>query len=203
MATITAINIQTKNKDRCNVFLDGEFAFGLSVETAVKYSLKVGLRVDQNEIREICFESEKIEALEKSISYVSGRLKTKRQVKEYLMRKGYAEQIVFFVIDKLKEYDYINDVNFAKRYLESCYKKEGRKLSDYKLMAKGVKKSDIETARCDVEIDTLTSACELAKKHLKNKEITKENLQKTYRYLIGKGFSYEEASFALKEYKEF
>ena len=32
------------------------------------------------------------------------------------------------------------------------------------------------------------------------KEKTKENLAKAYRYLIGKGFSYEEASFALSQF---
>ena len=42
----------------------------------------------------------------------------------------------------------------------------------------------------------------IVQKHLKNKEKTKENIAKTYRYLIGKGFSYEEASYALKFFIE-
>ena len=35
-----------------------------------------------------------------------------------------------------------------------------------------------------------------AEKYLKNKETTKENMAKAYRYLIGRGFSYEVATFA-------
>ena len=41
----------------------------------------------------------------------------------------------------------------------------------------------------------------LAQKRLKDKIITKELLAKTYRYLIGRGFSYEEASYAISDYK--
>ncbi len=202
MAKITGINIQTKNKKRCNVFLDGEFAFGTTIEAVYKFPLKVGMEINQSEIEAICYEAEKTQALDQAVSYVSGRFKTKKQVKDYLLKKGYDEKIVFFVIDKLKEYDYINDVEYAKRYLESCSKKEGKKLSDYKLMMKGVKKTDIERAYDFAEIDTFQSACEVAKKHMRNKEVSKENVQKTYRYLLGKGFSYEEASKAVEQFKE-
>ena len=73
---------------------------------------------------------------------------------------------------------------------------------EYKLMMKGVKKEDIGAAYDGVEIDAKQNAKNLAIKHLKNKEKSKENLAKTYRYLLGKGFSYEEANFALSELKE-
>ena len=45
------------------------------------------------------------------------------------------------------------------------------------------------------------NAKNIAIKHFRGKEKTKENLAKTYRYLIGKGFSYEEASFAIDHLK--
>ena len=69
MAKITSISVQEKNKKRCNLFLDNEFFAGVSLETALKFRLKVGLEVDQKDLAEILFDSEKIEALEKSISY--------------------------------------------------------------------------------------------------------------------------------------
>ena len=118
------------------------------------------------------------------------------------MKKGYSEQVVYYCIDKLKEYNYINDEEYSRRYIESVSKNQGKKLVEYKLMMKGVKKQDIECAYDEVDVDQKQNAKEVAKKHLKNKELTKENIAKTYRYLIGRGFSYEEASFALAEFKE-
>ena len=69
-------------------------------------------------------------------------------------------------------------------------------------MQKGVSKNDIESARQNLTVDTMSTAYKLAEKRLKNKEITLELLSKTYRYLIGKGFSYEEVDSALKPFKE-
>ena len=68
-------------------------------------------------------------------------------------------------------------------------------------MMKGVNKNDILNAREGFLDSSKEIAENLADKRLKNKAITSELLQKTYRYLIGKGFSYEEAEYAIKKYK--
>ena len=68
-------------------------------------------------------------------------------------------------------------------------------------MSKGVRKEDIEIAYLETEDCGNESAKLIAKKHLSNKPTTKENLAKTYRYLIGKGFTYDQAMFALKDYQ--
>ena len=95
---------------------------------------------------------------------------------------------------------YINDEKYSERFIESTSKTQGRKLVEYKLMMKGVRKEEIALAYENVEVDNKENAKNIAEKYLKNKEKTKENLAKAYRYLIGKGFSYEEASFALSQF---
>lgn len=202
MPKITQITIQANKKDRCNIFIDGEFRMGLSLETVMRYRLKTGTEITDKELSEIAFDSEKSQALVKAINYVSKNLKTKKQVKTYLYGKGYSESVVYYVIDKLKEYDYINDEEYARRYLESCSDNQGKRLSEYKLMMKGVRKEDIAKAYGGVEIPAKENAAKMAEKHIRNKERTKENLAKTYRYLIGRGFSYEEAEYALSKIKE-
>ena len=145
-------------------------------------------------------ESSRVEALSKAIDYVSKSLKTKRQVKEYLLKKGYSEDVIWYCIDKLKEYDYVNDEHYSKSFIESTCKTLGRKLVEYKLMMKGIRKEDIANAYDSVEIDGKENAKNIAEKYLKNKDKTRENLAKAYRYLIGKGFSYDEASYALSQF---
>ncbi len=201
MSKITLISAQTKNKDRCNLFIDGEFYSGISIETLMKFRLKVGMEIDKTVLSEILLDSEKTEALSKAVDYLSSRLKTKRQVKEYLLKKGYSEQVVWYCVEKLKDYNYINDAEYSKRYIESTSKTQGKRLLEYKLMMKGVKKDDIASAFSQTDIDAKENAKEVAVKYIKNKEKTKENLAKVYRYLIGRGFSYDEASYAIDSIK--
>ena len=135
---------------------------------------------------------------------MSKTIKTKKQVKDYLIKKGFYDEIVFFVLDKLSEYGLINDREYSIRYVETYSKTQGRKLIEYKLMAKGVRKEDIlfafeETAN---KVDNFTNAYNLAIKHLKGKERTRENLAKTYRYLAGKGYLFEDIERVFSKIKE-
>lgn len=199
---ITLVKIQEKNKNKCNVYIDGEYSFAVSLDCAVKYSLKAGKEISNVEIEEIKTESDRQEAFNLALKYLAKALKTKKQVKDYLAKKGFSLDIIYKVIDRLKELNFINDIEYAKRFAEYSSKSEGKRLSDYKLMQKGVSKKDIESARQNLTVDTMSTAFKLAEKRLKNKEITLELLSKTYRYLIGKGFSYEEVDSALKPFKE-
>lgn len=202
MQTITQISAQQKNKERANIYIDGEFYVGVSLETVLKLRLKVGDAVDSERLSEIVAEAERADAMQKATDYALKTLKTKRQVKDYLLKKGYSEETVWQTVDKLKEYGYIDDKEYSKRFIESTSKTQGRRLIEYKLMMKGVKKDDIAFAYETAETDDRENARRLAEKYLRNKEITKENVLKTYKYLIGRGFSYEQADYAVARFKE-
>ena len=203
MSKITAIEVQKKDKQRYSLFVDGEFFSGVSMETVIKHHLKVGLELDKKELAEILYVTEKEKALKKALDYVSKALKTKRQVKEYLLTKEFSEEIVFNVLDKLIDYVFINDYNYCLRYIEAYSKTQGRKLMEYKLMLKGVSKTDIEKAFMEVdgEIDNVENVYNLAVKHLKGKERTLENYSKTYRYLASKGYLFEDIDKAMYRIK--
>ena len=201
MPDITAITAQEKRKDRVNLFIDGEFYAGVSLETVIKLRLKVGDKVNADKLSEILAETERVEALRKATDYALKTLKTKRQVRDYLLRKGYSEEVVWYCVDKLKEYGYIDDKNYSARYIESTGKTQGKRLIEYKLMQKGVKKEDIENAYSETEVDGSAAAKNLCEKYLRNKEKTVENIRKAYKYLIGRGFSYEQADNAISSYK--
>ena len=201
MPKITAITAQEKRKDRCNIYLDGEFYAGVSLETVMKFRLKAGAETDEARLKEILTDAENSGATEKALSYISKTVKTKRQVKEYLLKKGYSESACYHAIDKLKEYGYIDDCEYARRYIDSTGKTQGKRLLAYKLMAKGVKKEDIEAAYETAGKNSAENAAALAAKKMKNKDVTKENVLKTYRYLISRGFSYEEAERAVEPFK--
>lgn len=202
MGRITLIKVQEKDKEKCNVFIDGDFSFSAPLEVVLKEGFSVGTVLDCAELNRVICAVERAEAFQKSLSYVSRGLKTKKQVRDYLLRKGYDEELVYECIDKLKEYGYINDVEYAKRYIEGNSKSQGKRLLQYKLMTKGIKRDVAELVYDELDIDSHADAEKIIFKYLKNKEINKENLAKAYRYLISRGFSYEDASFAVSRYME-
>ena len=47
MGSITEISVQKKNKNRCNIYIDNVFAFGVSNELIYKENLKIGMIIDE------------------------------------------------------------------------------------------------------------------------------------------------------------
>ena len=63
--------MQSKNKERCNLFVDGEFFAGISLVTLLKSRIKVGDEVDEKSLKDLLEESEKVQAFNKAVDYIS------------------------------------------------------------------------------------------------------------------------------------
>ena len=50
MAEITSIEPQVKDKNRCNIYVDGVFYCGIKLEVAVKYRLKAGMNIEKSKL---------------------------------------------------------------------------------------------------------------------------------------------------------
>jgi SOS response regulatory protein OraA/RecX len=71
------------------------------------------------------------------------------------------------------------------------------------LKSKGVSEKEIDCALQSLSEESQTQAAKsILVKYMKNKEITKENLQKAFRYLLSKGFETELIKSALREFGE-
>ena len=202
MSIITDILQQNKVKNRCNVFVDGEFSFAVYVDTVIKFGLKKDLVLDDELKKKITEDDEKLYAFSLSTKYLSRVVKTKKQVITYLNGKGFSDKTIFAVIDKLIEYGFINDEEYVRRYLTTYSRSQGKRLADYRMMKNGISKTVIESVREIFDDNSKENAYNIAEKRLKNKTIDKLLLSKTYRYLISKGFSYEDAEYAVSKCKE-
>ena len=79
MSEITEILPQVKDKRRCNVYLDGQFFCGLTLEVAMKNRLKKGTVITREELSKIQLESEKQTALDKALVHISASQKTEKE----------------------------------------------------------------------------------------------------------------------------
>ena len=198
MAEITKIEVQARNKNKANIYLDEVFYAGASIETIYKLGLKKGVSVDEQKLNELLLTEEKHKALTKAMDYVSKFVKTEKQVKDYLLKKGFSCDAVSEAINKLKEYKLIDDEMFVKAFTESKKNSNGKVKIKSMLLSKGVGKSLAENV--ENYIDDEQVVCDkLAVKFMKNKEKNLQNKQKLYRNLLQNGFSYDVASYSVKK----
>ena len=128
MAVITEITAQKKKKDRCNIFVDGAFFCGLQAETVMKYRLKAGTAVAAEELEAMQMESERLQAFDCALNFLSNAMKTKRQIADHLEKKGYLGGVIEACLEKLEYYGYLDDGAYAKAYVTAYGEKKGERL---------------------------------------------------------------------------
>ena len=196
MPEITDITPQKKDRERCNVYVDGAFCCGMRLETVLSNRLKVGMHIEAEELGAIQLESEKAQALDRALKHLSATMKTEKQMRDFLRKKGYLPVVCDYVLEKLRGYGFVDDAEYSAQYVQSAGKKKGARLIALELKSRGVAEEEIEGA-----LEGLTgeedAAKELARKYMKNREPTRENFSKAYRHLLSKGFSYDIAKDAL------
>lgn len=197
MAEITCIEVQKKDKTRVSVYIDGAFYCGIKAEVALKYRLKAGMQIEKSTLDEIQLETEKSVALDKALTHISATMKTEKQVKDFLIKKGYTDGVISYVLEKLCAYGYVNDEAYCKAYINSVSGK-GKRAIEAELYKRGANKAAIEKTLSHLEEDE-EEVFNLAKKHLRGKEINKINLAKTLKYLIGKGYGYDVSKTAVEK----
>lgn len=204
MAIITKIEVQKRNKERVNLFLDGEYALSISAELVYKEHLKVKDNIDYDKLKLLAKKEGFAKCKESALRIVERNYKTEKQVREKLKLKGYEENAIDYSIEFLKEYNFINDNYYASAFINDKSNSMGSQKIKYNLIQKGVSKEIIEEALSNVNKENERDiALEIAKKKLvviKKKENDNYKISgKLYRYLISKGYEMDIVSDVVKE----
>ena len=138
MPRITDIQVQKNNKNRVNIYVDGEFLRGAEAISVVRNGLKTGMEISEERLREALSDSERESAFAKAVEYLSRAMRTEEQLKKFLSSKGYDSDTVDSVADKLREYGYIDDARYARLYAEQFGKTRGQRRIVNELRQKGV-----------------------------------------------------------------
>ena len=200
MSTITYIEPQVTDKTRCSIFIDGRFYCGIKLEVAVKYRLKAGMVIDKAQLDIIQLETEKAQAVDKALTHISASPKTRKQIRDFLIKKGYVDAVIDYVFERLDYYGYADDRQYCKMYVESVSGKSKRAI-EVELLKRGIDRDVIEEELSDLSDDE-EEVLTLLKKYLKGKEFSKENVYKGCRYLISKGYDYDTVKAASERVDE-
>ncbi|MBR4999152.1 MAG: regulatory protein RecX [Clostridia bacterium] len=193
------LSLKLKSKTNANVFICstdvGEFE--LHSDVIVKANITKG-KIDNEKFMLAVQESGELIAFNLATKYMSSRLKTEQQIKDYLYKKNYHKNTVDAVIEKMKEYKIIDDETYAESYIRSNPNFSKNKIKQ-KLFATGIK-SQIVDERV-TEIDDEISCKKNAEKYLRNKTIDKQTIEKLIRRLQGMGYNWDAIKSTLNSLK--
>lgn len=188
MSVITGVTPNKRDKDRVNLYLDGEFYGSISALVAAAKRLDEGKEISEKELSDIIFESDKRNAFEYALGYISRYVCTEKKITQKLYDKGYGKVVVEYTVEKLKSYNYIDDREFAVQYVTVNRGVKGaRRLRD-ELRQRGVASEFIEEALKDVSTEE-DDAYALAEKHSRGKDLSDEKyVARLLRFLSYRGY---------------
>ena len=202
---ITKIEKQKKRKDRFNVYANDEFVCGLSEDTIIDEALAIGQEIDQKEIEKLVEKDQSSKAFDKAIRFLGYRARTEKEVKDKLLVKEFDEKVIKKTIGKLKEMDYLSDIEFTQAWVKDRIniKPEGKKLLQIELRQKGIEEK-MAKEQLEKLVDDKTETT-MAKKALNkalkqyNKLPSREKRQKITAYLARRGFDWQTINMLLSK----
>ncbi|WP_216830534.1 recombination regulator RecX [Alkalihalobacterium elongatum] len=200
MAVITKITTQKNNAERFNIFIDNgageEYGFSVDQDVLISWGLKKGMEIDVEAVEKILAEDKVKKAYNLALSYLSYRMRSEKEVIDYLKRKEFADQEISLVLKKLNEYNFLNDNDFATAFVRT---KKNTGVKGPKNIKQELSKKGIYGKIALEALDEYTYAEQLehilkwiekqAKKTLRESEQAYQ--QRITRQLLAKGYSYE------------
>ena len=190
MLTVTKLEPQKKNPKRLNVYLNGEFAFGVS-RAAVPW-LEEGNELSQQKIKTLQTEDQVEQAFQRALHYLSFRVRSEKEIRLNLQKHQIPENIIDPVLNRLRERSLVDDRDFAQQWIDNRnrFHPRGKRALSSELHQKGIPIQIIEETLND--LDETELAYKFARKKVdKLKTLDKSNFQKKmYGYLSRRGFDY-------------
>ena len=190
MKKITAISVQKKNPNRVNIYLDGEYAFGVARITAAW--LKNGDELSDEKISKLLAEDAREWAYQQALLYLSYRARSEKEIRQNLRKHEMPEEVIEETIEKLRKAGLANDNEFAQAWVEnrSTFRPRSRRALAMELRQKGLDDETVHSAVSGVDEEAL--AYEAAQKRLGRLKGLEWNefRKKLSEFLARRGFPY-------------
>jgi regulatory protein len=190
MKKITAISVQKKNPNRVNIYLDGEFAFGVARITAAW--LKKGDELSEEKIASLLAEDSKEWAYQQALLFLSHRPRSENEIRQNLRKHEMPEEVIEATLEKLRQAGFANDDNFARIWVENrnTFRPRSKRALTIELRQKGLSDETIQDSLSDINEESLAYEAGLKRvTRLKSLEWS-EFRKKLSEFLARRGFSY-------------
>ncbi len=190
MKKITAIEVQRSTPNRVNIYLDGEFAFGLA--RIVAAWLRVGQELSAEKLEQLQAEEARERAFQQAMLFLSYRARSESEIRQNLRKHEIPEPVIEQTLERLKQDGLANDQQFARAWVEnrSAFRPRSRRMMAMELRQKGLDDDAISSATEGVDDEAL--AYEAAQKKVPRlKGLAWNEFRKKLSDFLGRrGFSY-------------
>lgn len=139
----------------------------------------------------------------KAMSLLKYQDRTRKELKDRLIRAEFPEFIVEGAITYVESFGYINDEEYVRRYMEYKSRNKSKIQIKMELRKKGIGSELLERVFEEYEYEEDDILEEQVKKRIRQKgPVTKDNFQKYYGYFARKGFHGTKILDLLRKYCE-
>ena len=192
-------------RKRFNIFLDGTFAFGADEDLIVDHRLVIGKEITPSDLEKLLKETEVGKLMERMYRLFNIRQRSEKEVREYIGNLSFKrklkdrEEISEFatnsLIEKLQKKGMLNDLEFARSWMEARGKKFGINRIKQELYKKGINREIIEevmNSEFRVQNSETVAENQLERKLERWKNLKPmEFRKKAFDFLLRRGFEYE------------
>lgn len=198
---ITKIEPKRYQKSIFCVFVDNLFWADVLDESIIKLGIQTQKEFEQTALQALFEQTRLPLAMHYASKFVLRRgLVTQKELDNFLDKHGFSSQIRQCVTKRMKEYRYINDQDFAKRFVERNLQK-GKHFFRFALKQKGIDEQIINHTLSQLP-NQQEIIFNLAKKYLKNKDIADFKVrQKCFAHLANKGFEIDDIKLVIEHIK--
>lgn len=191
MQKITALKAQRKNTQRVSVFLDGEYAFGLT--RIVAGWLQIGQILSEEKITALRAEDELEMAYLRALNFLSYRPRSKAEIRRNLRKYKVPELLIEPTVERLEQNKLLNDQEFAQIWVENrnSFRPRGRRALSFELRQKGIADEVIQSTLDElVDEEILAYQAGIKKANKLAKYDWQDFRKKLSDFLARRGFSY-------------
>lgn len=197
---MTVTEIVPVDKRRSKVILDDDFTLVLYRGELRRYSMEEGSEITREVYEEIIREILCKRARERVLFLLKSSDKTEQELRRKLKEGYYPQEAIDYAIDFLKKHRFINDEDYARRYVEFNSRRKSERQIRFELQRKGLDKETVGDILKEQPVDEAAIVRDyIRKKRLFPEQMDAREKSKVMASLGRKGFSYEAVSRVLGE----
>jgi regulatory protein len=199
MSKITDIKQQVKRQDRYSIYVDGKYVFSFSENELLNLGLRVGQEFGEGELEELKKTAIEDKAYMRSLDLIMRRQRSEWEVRDYLKRKDYEQDIIEKIVNRLAGMGYVDDKKFAEAWVSNrrLLKATSKRKLTMELRQKKVADEIVREVLAEDETDERQVLRDLIAK--KRNQTRYQDEQKLIAYLLRQGFNYEDVREVLRE----
>lgn len=199
------VKYEFTKKNKYNVYLSNGEVLNLQEQVITENELLLKKEMSQELYNKLVRDNKIYELMEMAVKHISIRLRSIKEVKDYLLKKGGSNNEVEDAVQKLIESGYLDDDRFTKAFIKD--KLKFTTIGDYKIKMQlnklGVSTSIIEDNMNKIDEHIIEEKIKkiIEKDKKTNKKYSGQILKnKIYNHLLNQGYSQEKVITIINTY---